>query len=57
MSNLSIKGPCLHNLLDKQLFLVCNELESEDLTRFSRAWIRIGSADGVISQFNIVHKR
>ncbi|ETN42970.1 uncharacterized protein HMPREF1541_02128 [Cyphellophora europaea CBS 101466] len=39
------------------LVRICDHLESEDLIAFARSWNRIGSARGIVTQFNLLRNR
>ncbi|KIW19912.1 hypothetical protein PV08_00487 [Exophiala spinifera] len=47
----------LTRLPDEILALVCDKLESEDLSKFARAWNRVGGPQGVVTKFNILRNR
>lgn len=47
----------LHDLPDELLVLICEQLETEELAPFQRAWDRIGTEAGVVSIYNIIRNR
>lgn len=44
-------------LPDEILALICDKLESEDLSNLARAWNRVGGPRGVVTKFNILRNR
>lgn len=47
----------LDSLPDELLLLICNELDSEELSIFARAWDRIGGEKGVVTRFDLIRTR
>lgn len=47
----------LSDLPDEVLAVVCEHLETEELTPFAQAWDHIGGEKGVVSTFNIIRNR
>lgn len=47
----------LANLPDEILLLICNELDTEELFVFARAWDRIGSEEGIMTRFDLIRTR
>ncbi|KAK5945825.1 hypothetical protein PMZ80_003033 [Knufia obscura] len=47
----------LFDLPDELLVLICDNLQTEELAPFSRAWDRIGGVNGIVSSFNIIRNR
>jgi ubiquitin-protein ligase len=53
--------PCitrqLASLPDEILLLICNELDTEELFGFAKAWDRIGGEGGVMTRFDLIRRR
>ena len=53
--------PCitrqLTSLPDEILLLICNELDTEELFGFAKAWDRIGGESGVMARFDLIRTR
>jgi ubiquitin-protein ligase len=47
----------LADLPDEILLLICNELDTEELFVFARAWNRIGGEEGVMTRFDLIRTR
>jgi hypothetical protein len=47
----------LTSLPDEILLLICNELDTEELFGFAKAWGRIGGEGGVITRFDLIRTR
>src|SRR2546421_6374802 len=50
-------GQQLANLPDEILLLICNELDTEELFVFARAWGRIGGEEGIMTRFDLIRTR
>lgn len=44
-------------LPDEILSLICDTLETEELMVFAKSWNRIGSTQGIVTQFNLIRNR
>ncbi|KAJ9636032.1 uncharacterized protein PV06_01180 [Exophiala oligosperma] len=44
-------------LPDEILAIVCDKLESEDLSNLARSWNRVGGPRGIVTKFNILRNR
>jgi ubiquitin-protein ligase len=47
----------LTSLPDEILLLICNELDTEELFGFAKAWGRIGGEGGVMTRFDLIRTR
>jgi ubiquitin-protein ligase len=47
----------IHSMPDEVLCAFCDNLETEEMLVFARAWNRIGTSNGVVTRFNLVRKR
>jgi ubiquitin-protein ligase len=47
----------LAHLPDEILLLICNELDTEELFVFARAWNRIGGEEGIMTRFDLIRTR
>jgi ubiquitin-protein ligase len=47
----------LASLPDEILLLICNELDTEELFGFAKAWDRIGGERGVMTRFDLIRTR
>jgi hypothetical protein len=47
----------LTSLPDEILLLICNELDTEDLFCFAKAWDRIGGNRGIMTRFDLIRTR
>ena len=47
----------LSSLPDEILLLICNELDTDELLGFARAWDRIGGEEGVMTRFDLIRTR
>lgn len=47
----------IDDMPDEILIRICEQMETEDLMIFARAWNRVGSATGIVTQFNLLRNR
>lgn len=51
------EGHHIYDMPDEILVRICEQMETEDLITYARAWSRIGSATGIVTRFNLLRNR